>query len=180
MKRPGAAHAHGRPKTLRTVNPPTAPTRCAPSRPGRRPAEGPGNPHRIRDDIRVPDGRTHPGPGLLRRRRSPWPHPDRPARRGATTRRDRYAAAAKLLVARIEYPYRIRRRTSDAPEALNALAGAGHDLQERLAETRVWISTESTVLSDLFGHCLSRLDAPSEQACTDAWNVTPVTAAAPG
>jgi len=45
MKRPGAAHAHGRPKTLRTVNPPTAPTRCAPPRPGRRPANGPGNPH---------------------------------------------------------------------------------------------------------------------------------------
>ena len=82
MKRPGAAHVHGRPKTLRTVNPPTAPTRCAPSRPGRRPAEGPGNPHRIRDDNRVPGGRTHPGPGLLRRRRGSWPHPDRPARRG--------------------------------------------------------------------------------------------------
>lgn len=97
---------------------------------------------------------------------------------GATTRRDRYAAAVKLLVARIEYPHRIRRRTSDAPEVLNALDGAGHDLQERLAETRAWISTESTVLSDVFDHCLSRFDAPFKQACTDAWNATPVTAAA--
>ncbi|MFE5893227.1 hypothetical protein ACFQ6E_30390 [Streptomyces sp. NPDC056462] len=99
-------------------------------------------------------------------------------RDGATIRRDRYAAAVKLLVARIEYPYRIRRRTSDDPEVLNALATMGHDLQERLAEIRAWVFTESTVLSDVFDHCLTRLDAPFKQACTDAWKATPITTAA--
>lgn len=99
-------------------------------------------------------------------------------RAGATIRRDRYAVAVQLLVARIEYPYRIRRRTSDAPDVLNALAGTGHDLQERLAEIRAWISTESTVLSDVFDHCLTSLDAPFKQACADAWNATPVATAA--
>ncbi len=99
-------------------------------------------------------------------------------RAGATIRRDRYAAAVKLLVARIEYPYRIRRRTSDDPGVLNALAAAGHDLQERLAEIRAWISTESTVLSDVFDHCLTSLDAPFKQSCADAWKAAPVTTAA--
>ncbi|MGW6261527.1 hypothetical protein [Streptomyces sp. NPDC055085] len=99
-------------------------------------------------------------------------------RSGATIRRDRYAAAVKLLVARIEYPYRIRRRISDNPDVLNALAATGHDLQERLAEIRAWISTESSVLSDVFDDCITRLDAPFKQACTDAWNAAPITAAA--
>lgn len=99
-------------------------------------------------------------------------------RAGATIRRDRYAAAVKALVARIEYPYRIRRRTSDDPEALHALAAAGHDLQESLAETRAWIATESTVLSDVFEHCITSLDGPFKQACNDAWRAGPVTSPA--
>lgn len=99
-------------------------------------------------------------------------------RAGATVRRDRYAAAAKLLVARIEYPYRIRRRTSDDPDVLHTLTTIGHDLQERLAESRAWIATESTVLSKVFDHCLTSIDTPFKQACSDAWNATPVTTAA--
>lgn len=99
-------------------------------------------------------------------------------RTGATIRRDRYAAAVKLLVARIEYPYRIRRRTSDEPEVLTTLTAAGHDLQESLAETRAWIATESTVLSEVFDNCLTQLDAAFKQACADAWNAAPVTTAA--
>ncbi|MEN8656341.1 hypothetical protein ABCR94_38660 [Streptomyces sp. 21So2-11] len=99
-------------------------------------------------------------------------------RAGATVRRDRYAAAVKLLVARIEYPYRIRRRTSDDHEVLNALATTGHDLQEGLAEISAWISTESPVLSEVFAHCLTSLDAPFKQACNDAWNASPITTAA--
>ncbi|GAA3885746.1 hypothetical protein [Streptomyces lannensis] len=99
-------------------------------------------------------------------------------RASTTIRRDRYASAVKLLVARIEYPYRIRRRTSDDPEVLHTLATTGHDLQERLAEISAWISTESTALSDVFEHCLTRLDTPFKQACNDAWNAAPITTAA--
>lgn len=99
-------------------------------------------------------------------------------RTGATIRRDRYAAATKLLVARIEYPYRIRRRTSDDAELLHTLATIGHDLQERLAESRAWIATESTVLSEVFDHCVTSLDTAFKQACSDAWNAVPVATAA--
>ncbi|MFI1386688.1 hypothetical protein [Embleya sp. NPDC020886] len=99
-------------------------------------------------------------------------------RAGATVRRDRYAAAVKLLVARIEYPYRIRRRTSDNPDVLHTLTTIGHDLQERLAESRAWTATESAVLSEVFDYCLTRIDTPFKQACNDAWNATPVATAA--
>ncbi|MEY2226492.1 hypothetical protein [Streptomyces sp. BF23-19] len=99
-------------------------------------------------------------------------------RAGATVRRDRYAATMKVLVARIEYPYRIRRRTSDSPEVLNTIAVAGHDLQETLAESRAWISTESVIIGEVFDKCLAGLDAAFKQACSDAWNAAPVTTAA--
>ncbi|MGV9816897.1 hypothetical protein ACWDTQ_33955, partial [Streptomyces cellulosae] len=58
------------------------------------------------------------------------------------------------------------------------LAIAGHDLQETLAESRAWIATESTVLSEVFDNCLTNLDAAFKQACSNAWNATPITAAA--
>ncbi|MBT2508528.1 hypothetical protein J7I98_22085 [Streptomyces sp. ISL-98] len=99
-------------------------------------------------------------------------------RAGATARRDRYATAVQLLVARTEYPYRVRRRTSDDPETLTTLTTTGHDLQERLAEVRAWISAESPPLSKVFDHCLTSLDTPFKQACADAWNAPPITTAA--
>lgn len=42
-------------------------------------------------------------------------------RASAEARRQRYAAAVELLAARIEYPYRVRRRTSNDPETLTKL-----------------------------------------------------------
>ncbi len=93
-------------------------------------------------------------------------------------RRDRYAHATQLLVARIEFPYRIRRRTSDEPETLSALANRGHELQEQLAEARAWITSESPALGDLYGQVLSAIDALARPAAADAWRARPVTKAA--
>src|SRR5690349_14433320 len=61
-------------------------------------------------------------------------------RANAAARRERYAQAVRTLVAWAEYPYRIRRRTSDDATALSALAERGHTLQEQLAESRAWIA----------------------------------------
>ncbi len=47
-------------------------------------------------------------------------------RDAAVVRRDKYAAAAGHLAAWTEYPYRIRRRTSDDAETLTRLADLGH------------------------------------------------------
>jgi len=98
-------------------------------------------------------------------------------RETAEARRDRYAHATQLLVARIEFPYRIRRRTSDEPGTLSALADRGHELQERLAEARAWITSESPALGDLYGQVLASIDALARPAAADAWRAKPVTKA---
>jgi hypothetical protein len=99
-------------------------------------------------------------------------------RASAAVRRDRYAEAVKLLAARLEYPYRIRRRTSDELETLAALAATGHDLPERLAEMRAWIAAEDQLLGEIFDYCLIQLDDSVKQACRDAWTSPPISTAA--
>src|SRR3546814_20804165 len=59
-------------------------------------------------------------------------------RASATSRRDGYANAVRSLIARAEYPYRVRRRISDDPEVLAGLVGRGHDLPEQLEIGRQW------------------------------------------
>ena len=51
----------------------------------------------------------------------------------ATARRDGYANAIRSLIARGEYPYRVRRRVSDDPDIAGRAHRRGHDLQEQLA-----------------------------------------------
>lgn len=99
-------------------------------------------------------------------------------RETAAVRRDKYSRAVELLTARIEYPYRIRRRTSDDPAAIAALAADGHRLQEQLAATRAWITTESSVVGEVFAQSLAGLDEPFKLACRQAWASPPVTSAA--
>jgi hypothetical protein len=96
----------------------------------------------------------------------------------AAVRRDRYALAVRALIARVEYPYRIRRRTGDDPATLAALAERGNDLQERLAESRAWVAAENRVLAEVYNECLAAVDAPVKRACTAAWTAGPVTSAA--
>lgn len=99
-------------------------------------------------------------------------------REDAGLRRDRYAEAVGLLVARIEYPYRIRRRVDDDATTLAALAELGHDLQERLARTQAWVATESRAVADVFDACVRNLDMPFKAACRQAWEAPPIAAAA--
>lgn len=95
-------------------------------------------------------------------------------RANATARRDRYAQAVRSLVAWAEYPYRIRRRTSDEPATLTALADRGHTLQEQLAESRAWIAAESRALSEVFDGCLREITALVGPACGAAWQEAPI------
>jgi hypothetical protein len=95
----------------------------------------------------------------------------------AAVRRERYAAAVSLLAARAEYPYRIRRRTSDDLAVLAALAERGHELQERLAEARAWISSESPALGRMYAQALQRIDSEVAMSAASAWSSPPVTTA---
>jgi hypothetical protein len=68
----------------------------------------------------------------------------------AETRRQGYAAAVGAVLAWAEYPYRIRRRTSDDKTTLTALADMGHDLQERRARCLAWVAGENTTIYEMF------------------------------
>lgn len=90
-------------------------------------------------------------------------------------RRDAYAAAVATLVAWIEFPYRIRRRTSDSPDELARLAGLGHDLQERLSCHTTWIGSESQRMGLRYGETLAAISRLTSDANTEAWRSAPAT-----
>jgi hypothetical protein len=93
-------------------------------------------------------------------------------------RRDAYAAAVKTLVGWAEYPYRIRRRTSDDPNELARLVGIGHDLQEQLRCHQTWIATESHRVAGVYREALAAITAQVAPACNDAWASPPITTSA--
>lgn len=95
-------------------------------------------------------------------------------RDSAAKRREGYAKAVKALVARVEYPYRVRRRTSDDPETLFELVKLGHDIQEQLASARIWVHTESSRVAQILEDAISRIDAAVAPATSDAWNQDPI------
>lgn len=99
-------------------------------------------------------------------------------RASASSRRDGYANAVRSLIARAEYPYRVRRRISDDPEVLAGLVGRGHDLQEQLAACRTWVSSENRAVGAIFESALAAIDATVNPNTADAWNQPPITTAA--
>ena len=90
-------------------------------------------------------------------------------------RRDRYAEAVRTLVAWVEYPYRVRRRTDDTPHTLTALASLGHDLQERLACHQAWIATERPDLARAYAQARASINEIVGPAIKEAWTSDPVT-----
>jgi hypothetical protein len=99
-------------------------------------------------------------------------------RSSSSARRDSYAAAVEAVVAWFEFPYRVRRRTSDAPDTLGALASLGHDVQERLAGRLAWVATDNDVVSETFDAVLAAVRGRVGDSVVEAWN-TPAIVAAP-
>jgi hypothetical protein len=95
-------------------------------------------------------------------------------RSSAEHRRDGYAAAVEAVVAWSEYPYRIRRRTSDDPAALDKLAALGHDLQERRARTLAWVAGENRAVYAMFLANVRCLDQVVGPLAAEAWAAAPV------
>jgi len=93
-------------------------------------------------------------------------------------RRERYAKAVQALVAWVEFPYRVRRRTSDDPETLAGLANVGHDLQESLACNEAWIATEYPKLARRYAQTRATVNAAVGPDLTEAWESPPVRKAA--
>ncbi len=93
---------------------------------------------------------------------------------GADRRRDHYAQAVQTLVAWIEFPYRVRRRTDDDPGTLRALADLGHDIQERLACHQAWMAAEKPAMATKYGTVRDSVNSHVGPAIAEAWNSAPV------
>lgn len=98
-------------------------------------------------------------------------------RAAATARREGFANAVRSLIARGEYPYRVRRRVTDDADVMSALVERGHDLQEQLAACRTWVASEHRVLGLLFEEALTAIDATVAPAIKDAWDNPPISSA---
>lgn len=95
----------------------------------------------------------------------------------ASRRREGYAEASRLLVRWAEFPYRIRRRTSDSPEELARLAHLGHEIQEELSFRTAWVSAENARMGEILAQVIEDLRAEVGRACQDAWTAPPIAAA---
>lgn len=93
----------------------------------------------------------------------------------ANRRRDRYATAVATLVAWIELPYRVRRRTDDNPETLTALANRAHEMQEQLACHEAWISTENCGVAAVYADARKTIGSLVGAALQEAWSSEAIT-----
>ena len=98
-------------------------------------------------------------------------------RSSGESRREGYASAVEAVVAWSEYPYRVRRRTSDDLVTLDRLAALGHDLQERRARTMAWAAGENRVVYGVFLANVRYLDQVVGPFAAEAWGAAPVTRA---
>jgi len=92
-------------------------------------------------------------------------------------RRDRLALVMANLIAWIEFPYRIRRRTSDKPETLEELADEGHQMQQRFAADEAWIAAHQPKLLADYRSARREIGESVGQAATEAWSMGPVSSA---
>ena len=86
----------------------------------------------------------------------------------------KYADAVRLLVRWAEYPYRVRRRTSDAPEELARLAELGHELQEQLQCHQTWVQAENHHVGTLYAKTMASIKNRIAPATAEAWRSEPV------
>jgi len=92
-------------------------------------------------------------------------------------RRQGYASAVAAVVAWIEYPFRVRRRTSDDPDTLAELAGLGHDVQERLAASLAWVAADDAKRYEDYSALVALAHRTMGPLVQEAWRCSPVAGA---
>ncbi|MBD8057869.1 hypothetical protein IC607_02685 [Cellulomonas sp. JH27-2] len=92
----------------------------------------------------------------------------------SSTRRDGYAAVSTVLLRRVEFAFRIRRRAGDDPATLAALSALGSDIQEELARSKAWVAAESKYVQDVLLEVCRAIDAEVAPFCESAWGMPPV------
>jgi hypothetical protein len=91
--------------------------------------------------------------------------------------REGYAEATRALVTWGRFPYRIERRIDDEPSTLLALTTLGAEIQERLAYSAGWVSSESPAIGALYADLAAVLRAGAGVHAREAWASAPRTSA---
>lgn len=89
-------------------------------------------------------------------------------------RREMYAGAVRVLIGWIEYPYQVRRRTSDDAGELSRLRDIGHELQQDLAYQQALLTGDSASLGELYGAVVGRVKSRTAPWLAEAWQRAPV------
>lgn len=93
-------------------------------------------------------------------------------------RREGYANAVRTLVRYAEFPYRIRRRTSDDPEELRRLVDLGHEIQEALCYEQMWVAADKRWVGEILREVRASVANAVSPAAAEAWGSSPVVQAA--
>lgn len=92
--------------------------------------------------------------------------------------REGYADATRALVAWGRFPHRVERRIDDEPATLRELTALGAEIQERLAYSAGWVSSENPVLGELYANLAAVLRRGAGAHARDAWASPPRVSAA--
>jgi hypothetical protein len=90
-------------------------------------------------------------------------------------RRERYAAMTETLTAWSELPYRIRRRTSNDGERIDALVARMSDLQEHLSRDHALLRSECQWLADRRAATQRQVQSLIGPYIREAWDSPPAT-----
>lgn len=93
---------------------------------------------------------------------------------GRARRREVHAAAMQTVIAWVELPYRIRRRTSNDAGDLAELRELMHDLQERLSYYQALLAAESPRLGKAFAATVDEVKREYGAWIREAWESPPV------
>lgn len=96
----------------------------------------------------------------------------------AARRREAYSNAVRTLVRYSEFPYRIRRRTSDDHGELNRLVDLGHEIQEALCYDQTWVTADKRWVGDVHREVRASIAAAVGPTAANAWESSPVAEAA--
>lgn len=96
----------------------------------------------------------------------------------AARRREGYSNTVRTLVRYAEFPYRIRRRTSDDPEELRRLVDLGHQIQESLCYDQMWVTADKRWVGEVLRDVRASVAAIAGPVAAEAWDLPPVVAPA--
>lgn len=89
-------------------------------------------------------------------------------------RREGYGEAIAALYAWHEYPFQIRRRTSNSPETLDRLVQLGNENQQRIARSLAWIALDNDISYHQYQKLVEQVKNIVAKYIKEAWRLPPI------